>query len=104
MAVLSDPLDFIIGKKAAAKLDEVFGVRTVNDLVRYYPRKYNRGATVLEDDARPPEAGEHVTFVDTIRKVDLRWTNRAPKREFMVVTLTDRPVTATFFNAKYLKH
>lgn len=104
MATLTDPLDFIIGKKAAAKLDEVFGLRTVNDLVRHYPRKYNKGATVLGDDDGRPEAGEHVTFVDTIKKVDLRWSNKGAKREFMVVTLTDRPVTATFFNAKYLKH
>jgi ATP-dependent DNA helicase RecG len=104
MAALTDSLDFIIGKKAAAKLDEVFGVRTVNDLVRYYPRKYNKGATVIEDNTEPLEAGEHVTFVDTISKVDLRWTSRGAKREFMVVTLTERPVTATFFNAKYLKH
>ncbi|WP_197380875.1 ATP-dependent DNA helicase RecG [Mycolicibacterium mengxianglii] len=103
MAQLGDPLDFIVGKKAAAKLDEVFGIRTVNDLLRHYPRKYSKGASVLGEDAEPPEAGEHVTFVDTIKKADLRWANRTPKREYLVVTLTDRPVTATFFNAKYLK-
>ena len=36
----------------------------------------------------------------------MRWTNRPPKREYMVVTLGDRrpKVTATFFNAKYLKN
>ena len=102
MAKLGDRLDFIVGEKAAAKLHEVFGIRTVNDLLRHYPRKYNKGATVLGEEA--PEAGEHITFVDTIAEVKLRVTNRRPQREFMVVTLTHRPeVTATFFNAKYLK-
>ena len=35
----------------------------------------------------------------------MKWTNRQPKREYLVVTLGDRKpkVTATFFNAKYLK-
>ena len=101
MAALADPLDFIVGKKAAAKLADVFGIRTVNDLLRHYPRKYSKGATVLGEDSAP-EAGEHVTFVDTVSKVDIRWTKA--RKEYMVVTLTDRNVTATFFNAKYLKN
>ncbi|MGB3480919.1 MAG: ATP-dependent DNA helicase RecG [Mycobacterium sp.] len=104
MAELGDTLDFIVGKKAAGKLDEVFGIRTVNDLLRHYPRKYSKGATVLDDESDPPAEGEHVTFVDTVRKVDLRWSTKGKKREYMVVTLADRNVTATFFNAKYLKH
>ena len=35
----------------------------------------------------------------------MRWTNRTPKREYLVITLGHRrpKVTATFFNAKYLK-
>ncbi|MBU3751170.1 MAG: ATP-dependent DNA helicase RecG, partial [Mycobacterium sp.] len=34
-----------------------------------------------------------------------RWTNRTPRREYVVITLSHRrpKVTATFFNAKYLK-
>jgi ATP-dependent DNA helicase RecG len=106
MAELSDRLDFIIGKKAAAALEEVFGIRTVDDLLRHYPRKYNKGGSVLGDDDEPPEAGEHITFVDTITKAEKRWTNRQPKREFLVITLGSRrpKVTATFFNAKFLKH
>ena len=102
MAQLEDKLDFIVGKKAAKKLDDVFGIRTVNDLVRHYPRKYSKGATVLGEGAERPEAGEHVTFVDTIDKVDRRLAKGDPKRPYLVVTLTERDVTATFFNAKYL--
>ena len=104
MAVLTDRLDFVLGKKAAGPLEEHFGIRTVNDLLRHYPRKYSDEMTVLEEgDA--PEEGEHITFVDVISNVELKWTNRQPKREYMVVTLGDRKpkVTATFFNVKYLK-
>ncbi|MCT7659228.1 ATP-dependent DNA helicase RecG [Mycobacterium deserti] len=104
MAVLSDRLDYILGKKAAGPLEEFFGMRTVNDLLRHYPRKYNDEMTVV-GEGESLEEGEHVTFVDVITKVDLRWTNRTPKREYMVVTLGNRKpkVTATFFNVKYLK-
>ena len=105
MVALSDRLEYVLGAKAAGQLEEYFGIRTVNDLVRHYPRKYNTGSTVLEEDDEPPEEGEHVTFVDTITKAEPRWTNRKPKREFLVITLGHRrpKVTATFFNAKYLK-
>jgi len=105
VATLSDRLDYVIGAKAAGPLEEHFGIRTVNDLLRHYPRKYNEGMTVLGEDSDPPEEGEHITFVDTITKAEVRWTNRKPKREYLVVTLGNRrpKVTATFFNAKYLK-
>nr|WP_155906047.1 MULTISPECIES: ATP-dependent DNA helicase RecG [unclassified Mycolicibacterium] len=96
----------VLGAKSAAPLEEHFGIRTVNDLLRHYPRKYSQGMTVLGEDAELPEEGEHITFVDVITKAETRWTNRAPKREYLVVTLGHRnpKVTATFFNAKYLKH
>ncbi len=57
------------------------------------------------DEGEDLEEGEHVTFVDRITKVDLRLTNRPPKREYMVVTIGDRKpkVTATFFNVKFIK-
>lgn len=104
MAVLTDRLDYVLGKKAAGPLEEHFGIRTVNDLLRYYPRKYSDGMTVV-GEGEELEEGEHVTFVDVITKADVRWTNRPPKREYMVITLGDRrpKVTATFFNVKYLK-
>ena len=102
MAVLTDRLEPLLGAKAARSLDEVFGIRTVDDLLRHYPRKYSQGMTVRGEDAEPPEEGEHITFVGEIEKADVRWTNRSPKREYLVITLKSR-VTATFFNARYLK-
>ena len=106
MAALADRLDFLIGKKAADQLDEYFGIRTVGELVRYFPRKYSDAMTVRgEGEELDLAEGEHVTFVDTITRAESKWTNRTPKREFLVVTLGNRrpAVTATFFNPKYLK-
>ena len=105
MVSLTDRLDAILGDKASRSLDDVFGIRTVDDLLRHYPRKYSHGMTVLGEDAGPPEEGEHITFIDEIEKADIRWTNRAPRREYLVVTLAGRrpKVTATFFNAKFIK-
>ncbi|MGE2718837.1 ATP-dependent DNA helicase RecG [Mycolicibacterium celeriflavum] len=104
MATLSDRLDFVIGKKAADPLAEHFGIHTVNDLLRHYPRKYSDEMTTV-NEGEDLEEGVHVTFVDDITKAELRWTNRQPRREYLVVTLgTRKPkVTATFFNVKYLK-
>ncbi|GJF10879.1 ATP-dependent DNA helicase RecG [Mycolicibacterium cyprinidarum] len=106
MASLNDRLPFLIGDKAAAQLEENFGIRTVNDLVRYFPRKYSDAMNTRgEGEELDLEEGEHVTFVDEITKAEPRWTNRQPQREFLVITLGHRrpKVTATFFNAKYLK-
>mgnify|MGYP006265865077 CR=1 FL=1 len=105
MATLTDRLDPVLGAKAAGALADVFGIHTVGDLLRHYPRKYSQGMTVRGDEDELPEEGEHITFVGEIEKAELRWTNRTPKREYLVVTLSNRrpKVTATFFNAKYLK-
>jgi ATP-dependent DNA helicase RecG len=104
VAKLTDRLDFVIGKKAADPLEDHFGIRTVNDLLRHYPRKYSDEMTTA-DEGEDLEEGEHVTFVDRITKVELRWTNRPPTREYMVVTIGHRnpKVTATFFNVRFIK-
>ncbi|MBV8930613.1 MAG: ATP-dependent DNA helicase RecG [Mycobacteriaceae bacterium] len=110
MATLDDRLDYLIGKKAAAQLDEVFGIRTVDDLLRHYPRKYSAGMTVLGEDDEPPAPGEHVTFLDVItateggpmKQVDPKTGKR---REWLRITLGHRrpPITAAFFNAQWIK-
>lgn len=111
MATLSDRLDYIVGKKAAGPLEEHFGIRTVNDLLRHYPRKYSDGMTVLQEGEELRE-GEHVTFVDTITDTKVgdmkpqfdKKTRKTRKRKWLRVTLGDRrsPVTATFFNADWM--
>ncbi len=67
MARLGDRLDFIVGAKAAGALEETFGIRTVDVLLRHYPRKYIGGMTVRDEgEDLDLEEGQHVTFVDTI--------------------------------------
>ncbi|ODQ92162.1 ATP-dependent DNA helicase RecG [Mycolicibacterium holsaticum] len=111
MAVLGDRLDYIVGKKAAGPLEEYFGIRTVNDLLRHYPRKYSDGMTVLAEGEELQE-GEHVTFVDTITGTKVgdmkpqfdKKTRKMRKRRWLRVTLGERrsTVTATFFNADWM--
>ncbi len=79
MVSLGDRLDFIVGAKAAGPLDEVFGIQTVDDLLRHYPRSYVEGTTVRgADDEQPPE-GEHVTLVDVITDAALLSDQKSPQ-------------------------
>ncbi|WBP96127.1 ATP-dependent DNA helicase RecG [Mycolicibacterium neoaurum] len=108
MVALSDLLSHVLGTKAATSLEEAFGLRTVNDLLRHYPRKYSDGINVREEGEQIElEEGTHVTFVDTITKTDVRpmkSQHGKRQRKLLRVTLGDRnpPITATFFNADYL--
>lgn len=108
MAVLGDLLSHVLGAKAATSLEEAFGLRTVNDLLRHYPRKYSDGIDVRgEGQELELEEGAHITFVDTITDVEVKFMRRQPgkrQRKFMRVTLGNRnpAITATFFNADYL--
>ena len=108
MVTLTDRLDRAIGAKSAKPLAEHLDIHTVDDLLRHYPRKYSDGMTVRgEGEDLELEAGQHVTFVDTIGGVKVNPMRRQPgkrQRWYAVVTLRDRKpkVTATFFNAEYL--
>lgn len=57
MVALSDRLDFVLGAKAAEALDEEFGIRTVDDLLRHYPRSYVEGGARRGTDDEQPEVG-----------------------------------------------
>lgn len=113
MAALTDRLDYVLGAKAAGQLDEFFGIRTVNDLLRHYPRTYSDGMSVRDDGAALElEQGEHVTFVDVITDTTVgqmkpqfdKKTKKMRTRKWLRVTLgRHRPkVTATFFNADWM--
>ena len=107
MVALTDRLDYILGAKAADDLDDVFGIRTVDDLLRHYPRSYTEGAAVRsteEGGAEQPEAGEHITIVDTITSAVTLPTRKDPKKKIFRITVGSgrSAVTATFFNASYI--
>jgi ATP-dependent DNA helicase RecG len=105
VVALSDRLDFIVGAKAADQLDEELSIRTVDDLLRHYPRSYTEGATRWDSDDQRPPAGEHITIVDTIAETKTWPMKKTPKKLCHRITLGAgrNKVTATFFNANYLK-
>jgi ATP-dependent DNA helicase RecG len=101
---LGDRLDLVIGAKSAGPLDDVFGIKTVGDLLRHYPRTYvARHGTRSVEDARPEE-GEHITVVDVITEAKWAQMKKTPNRKFLRITVGSGrgKVTATFFNADYL--
>jgi ATP-dependent DNA helicase RecG len=102
MVSLSDRLDYIVGAKAAGPLDEVFGISTVDDLLRHYPRSYVEGTTVRGADDEQPAEGEHVTLVDEITDAALLSIKSRPRDKLFRVTLGSGrgKVTATFFHPK----
>jgi len=61
VTTLRDPLTQVLGKKASDTFEKVFGLRTVGDLLRHYPRRYyTRGELTPLDSLGE---GDHVTVV-----------------------------------------
>ena len=95
MATLDSRLSAIIGDRTAKVLATSFGMASVSDLLRHYPRRYVvRGeltdiSTLLE--------GDEATVLAEIQKVDLRRING---RAILEVVLTDgsSKLWLTFFN------
>ncbi|NBV89938.1 MAG: ATP-dependent DNA helicase RecG, partial [Actinobacteria bacterium] len=59
MADLATPLPEILGAKTAQLLTNEFGMHTIEDLLRHYPRRYEqRGALTNLNEL---SIGEHVT-------------------------------------------
>lgn len=107
MAELSDRLDYILGAKAAESFDEVFGIRTVDGLLRHYPRSYVSGTTVRGADEsvhEPPEEGEHITVVDVITDAVIKPMRNNPRRRLLRIAVGSGrgKITATFFNAGFI--
>jgi ATP-dependent DNA helicase RecG len=107
VTTLSDPLVRPLGRKTSDAMESAFGLRTVGDLLRHYPRRYyTRGeltslAALREND--------HVTVlarVDHARVLPMRppaWqsakTRRRPaERAEVIVTDGTATLTLTFFS------
>jgi ATP-dependent DNA helicase RecG len=61
VTTLRDPLTQVMGKKASDTFEKVFGLRTVGDLLRHYPRRYyTRGELTPLDSL---SEGGHVTVL-----------------------------------------
>jgi ATP-dependent DNA helicase RecG len=97
MAILADPLRLVIGGRAAKRLESALGLRTVGDLLGYYPRRYlTRGE--LTDLASLRE-GEHVTVLAEVGQVTTR-PMRSRRGTIFEATVTDGRGTMllTFFS------
>src|SRR5499427_2478853 len=97
MAGLEESLRATLGGKAAAKLDEAFGLTTTGDLLRHYPRRYaTRGELT---DLASLRDGDHVTVFAQVERVKTR-PMRARRGQLLEVTVTDgrARLALTFFN------
>ena len=101
MPRLDDSLTSVIGGSSATALKKAFGMRTVEDLLRHYPRRYAERGELT--DISSLEVGEHVTVMAEVKEVRSR-----PMRErrggLVEVVVTDGKgqLSLTFFNQPWL--
>jgi ATP-dependent DNA helicase RecG len=75
VSTLSEPLTRALGPKTARALEGAFGIRTVGDLLRHYPRRYyTRGELT---DLSSLREGDHVTV---LARVDHVSTHNMPSK------------------------
>ena len=96
MASLQDRLGPVVGDKAAKRLESVFGLRTLGDLLRHYPRRHDvRGD--LTDLASLAD-GEDVTVQAEIASVSVRKMRNRPGTVLEAVVTDGRGrLSLTFF-------
>lgn len=95
MATLSTRLTNIAGDRTAQVLEKSFGITTINELLRHYPRRYVvRGELT---DISTLVADDEVTILAEIEAVKLRRVNGKNILE-VVVTDGSANLSLTFFN------
>ncbi|MEP7024134.1 MAG: ATP-dependent DNA helicase RecG [Actinomycetota bacterium] len=96
MASLQDRLGPVVGDKAAKRLESAFGLRTVGDLLRHYPRRHDvRGD--LTDLASLTD-GEDVTVQAEIASVSVRKMRSRPGTVLEAIVTDGRGrLSLTFF-------
>ncbi len=99
---LSRPLTTELGARTAAKLGKQLGLHTVGDLLRHYPRRYERWGQLTP--LRELPQGESVTIAAEVVSASSR-PMRQRRGDMLSVVVTDGVDTLglTFFNARYLK-
>jgi ATP-dependent DNA helicase RecG len=98
MAILEDPLRLVIGDKAAKPLERALELRTVGDLLRHYPRRYETRGELT--DLAELRDGEYVTVQAEVARVTSRpWRGRRGSSIFEA-TVTDGHgvLVLTFFS------
>src|SRR5260221_6596075 len=97
MAILEDPLRLVLGDRAAKPLDRALGLRTVGDLLRHYPRRYETRGELT--DLASLRDGEYVTVLARVAKVTSR-PMRNRRGSIFEATVTDGrgELALTFFS------
>ncbi|GAA3433080.1 ATP-dependent DNA helicase RecG [Kutzneria kofuensis] len=99
MTAIDDSLEPLLGKKSADALADGLGLRTVGDLLRHYPRRYDERGKLTSIASL--ELDEHVTVLADVAKVT-RKPMRARRGTMTEVIVTDgtRPLSLVFFSQK----
>ena len=97
MTTVRDPLDRLLGAKAAKALNDAFGLQTAGDLLRHYPRRYVTRGELTELSSL--QEGEHVTVLAKVALAQRR-PNGNRRGERLEVTVTDGTarLTLTYFH------
>jgi ATP-dependent DNA helicase RecG len=97
---LEEPVRRLVGDRTARALSSGLGIRTVEDLLRHYPRRYaERGALT---DLASLRLDEHVTVMAEVARVSRR-RMRERRGSILEVEVTDGQgkLTLTFFNSDW---
>src|SRR3984885_3239726 len=86
MAILEDPLPLVVGDKVAKPLESALDLKTVGDLLRHYPRRYETRGELT--DLASLRDGEHVTVQAEVAKVSTR-PMRGRRGSIFEATVTD---------------
>jgi ATP-dependent DNA helicase RecG len=101
VTTLREPLARVLGPKTGKGLEDVFGMHTVGDLLRHYPRRfYSRGELT---DLSHLREGDHVTVlarVVTVSEIPLPTLPGKGRRSRLEVIVTDdrARLVLTFFS------
>jgi ATP-dependent DNA helicase RecG len=102
VTTLSEPLDRALGPRTGKALEGVFGLHTVGDLLRHYPRRYyTRGELT---DLSALRDGDHVTVLARVVMVadhplpSLPGKGRRSRTEVIVTDDRARLILTFFFN------
>jgi ATP-dependent DNA helicase RecG len=96
MAVLADPLRLVVGDKAAKRLASALELRTVGDLLSYYPRRYDKRGELT--DLAALREGDYVTVQAEVASTSVRKMNNRSGSIFEAVVTDGRgKLTLTFF-------
>jgi ATP-dependent DNA helicase RecG len=100
---LAQSLSRVVGGKTAKALEKAFGMTTVDDLLRHYPRRYAERGTLTE--LATLEEGASVTILADIEQVTVRpmQQRRGTILEALVTDGQGR-LSLTFFNQKWREH